>query len=124
MIFITDFFMVNSLPHSLNGVAELMRKTNNVVLLEDSHLDRLMELLADRLNKDRRANSTAYLDLHRSHNGKGGSIFLYRKKYDDSSVVRLYWKKIKEVLEYDEVVCDFFAVGDETFRFSGERRAL
>lgn len=112
MIFMTDFYSATNLPVSLVCVTDMMRKADNVLFPNNTDLDRFVEMLADTLNRDRHPRSTAYIDLHRLHNGKGGVILVYKKENDDNSVVRLSYRKVKSILEYDAEAGDMFDISD------------
>lgn len=120
MIFLSDYYCASMLPESLAGVADLMRKANNVLLPKNSDIDRLMEVLADRLKRDRHPKSTACLRLHRTTGNTNGAIYLYAKEHEENSVVRLYFHKVRQVLEYDSEAGDFFDIGERFAELSRE----
>lgn len=120
MIFLTDFYSASKLPMSLVKVTELMRKANNVLLPDNSDIDRLVEILADQLMRDRHPKSTAFLRLHRTTGNKSGAIYLYVKEHEENSAVRLYFHKVRAVLEYDSEAGDFFDIGERFAELNGK----
>ncbi|MBP3510612.1 MAG: hypothetical protein J6K19_01035 [Prevotella sp.] len=105
-------------------MTDMIRKADNVLLPKDTDLDRFVEMLADTLNRDRHPRSTAYIDLHRSLNGRGGAILVYKKEHEDNPVIRLHYHKVNAILEYDAGAGDMFDISDRLVDLAEEGGAL
>ena len=124
MIFLFHFYAAPKLPLSLARATDMMRKADNTLLVRDSDLEKFAGMLADVLNEDRHPKSTAYIDLCCSHGGKSGALQIYKKEHEDYSYVRLYFQKVKSVLEYDNEAGNMFDVSDRFAELTEEGGAV
>lgn len=122
MICTDSFFESNGHVQYLGKVAEMMKKANNFVFLNNIELEIFINILKKALAESkigRNDKSTAYISANIDDNSQG-IICVYQQKCSDNPVLRLYVHPVNGILEYDLEAKAFFDVSERLYAEGGK----
>lgn len=116
MIFTTGYYESTNLPKYLEKVVEMMRKAKNVVFNNKEELKLFADRARKQLDKDKPANSEAYVEFYYANDG-GGCVYV-RKKHNAacSDAIRFMFEPLNGAYDYDEETRSFFRVNFDNVR--------
>ncbi len=118
MIHTFNYYEAPNLPKYLAKVVEMMRKADGVVFNNKKELLQFADRVKKQLDKDKPANSEAYVEYFFEESSNVGCAYVRKKKGSPTSidVIRFQFGLLNGAYDYDEETRSFFRVNFDNVR--------